>query len=110
MVTPEIIHCTFFIVHYSLSIINDFFRLILFFCNFGSKICLESCRTQLLPENQAGSEKIDAHLYPERPEFRKNISKRCSHTADSEESPDAESRWENPSKSLPKARDIALWP
>ena len=110
MVTPEIIHCTLFIVHYPLSILHDFFRLILFFCYFSCKICLESCRTQLLPENQAGSQEIDARLYPERPEFRKNISKRCSHTADSEESPDAESGWENPRKTLPKARNIALWP
>ena len=48
MVTPEIMHCT-------LSILHDFFRLFLFFCYFGSKVCLESCRSQLLPENQAGS-------------------------------------------------------
>ena len=31
---------------------------------FGSKVCLESCRSQLLPENQAGSQKIDTCLYP----------------------------------------------
>ena len=57
MVTPEIMHCT-------LSILHDFFRLLLFFCYFGSKVSLESCRSQLLPENQAGSRKIDTRLYP----------------------------------------------
>ena len=66
MVTPEIMHCT-------LSILHDFFRLLLFFCYFGSKVCLESCRFQLLPENQAGSQKIDTRLYPECSEFRQNI-------------------------------------
>ena len=66
MVTPEIMHCT-------LSILHDFFRLLLFFYYFGSKVSLESCRSQLLPENQAGSQKIDTRLYPECSEFRQNI-------------------------------------
>ena len=52
-------HCYKFFCNSKLLTINDFFRLILFFCYFGSKVCLESCRSQLLPENQAGSEKID---------------------------------------------------
>ena len=49
------------------------FCLILFFSYFSCKVSLESCRAQLLSENQAGSEEIDAGLYPECSEFRQNI-------------------------------------
>ena len=103
MVTPEIIHCT-------LSILNNFFCLILFFSYFGCKVSLNPCWAQLLSENQAGSEEIDAGLYPECSEFRQNIWKRSAHTADSEEPTDAESGWENPRKSLPEGWNIAQWP
>ena len=65
MVTPEIMHCT-------LSILHDFFRLLLFFCYFGSKVSLESCRSHI-HENQAGSQKINTRLYPECSEFRQDL-------------------------------------
>lgn len=48
--------------NFYLLIFDELFRFILFFGNFGRKVCLDSCRSQLLSEYQIGGKEIDARL------------------------------------------------
>ena len=48
--------------NFYLLIFDELFCFIFFFGNFGRKVCLDSCRAQLLSEYQTGGKEIDACL------------------------------------------------